>query len=310
MKNLLALVVTHNRQQSLINCIEAIRSQSIKPDQILVINNGSSDYTSVWLDQQEDIIHIYQENTGSSGGFNKGISWSHQHEYNWVWCMEDDSYPEKNALEMLLNKSNEKEPCLLSSLMINESGDQNEIVNPFNGTLIHHSIISKAGLPKTNLFSTGAEAEYYYRITRKCKFTSIIVSESIHFHSADMINYKLEWNMKSSVNLYFMIRNQFEVYKSKFSNKVLACFKYISFIYKFLLTISSTQKNHKWSKATFVLRAMADGLSGNYHETVPSIQHRINRLYRNSAIENFIFPIRNLIITTFVPSFTEMRKSS
>ncbi len=310
MKNILALVVTHNRHQSLVNCIKAIRSQSIIPDQILVINNGSSDYTSVWLDQQEDIVHIYQENAGSSGGFNKGLLWSQQHEYKWVWCMEDDSYPENNALELLINKSNEHEIQLISSVMVNELGQQHETINPFNGTLIHHSIVSKVGLPKSKLFSTGAETEYFYRITSKYKYGSIVVSDSLHFHSGSSNNYQLEWNLNSTVSLYFLIRNQLEVYKSKYRFRITALFCYIHFIYNFLLTVSNTQKKHKWSKMTLVLKAMADGFSGNYTETVSSVQLRINRLCRSTAMEHFMFSIRNFILTTFVPSFSEMRKIS
>ena len=310
MKNVIAVVVTHNRYQSLINCIEAIRSQTTKPDQILVINNGSSDYTSVWLDQQEDIIHIYQENTGSSGGFHTGISWSHQHQFNWVWCMEDDSYPHEKALENLLHNYNADKTFLRSSIMMHESDRPKEIINPFNGTLIHHSIISKVGLPNSTLFSKGAEAEYFYRITRKHNFSSKTVSESIHFHSTSSMDFYQEWNLKSSVDLYFMLRNQYEVNKSKYNYKALAIFHYMAFICQFLITIVSKQKNQKWSKILFVVRAMVDGFKGNYNISTSVVQQRINRLCESSARENFIYSVRNLIINLFVPSFSEMQKTT
>ena len=51
MERILALVVSHNRHAQLVNCIEAIRRQTTQPEAILVVNNGSSDYTSVWLDK-------------------------------------------------------------------------------------------------------------------------------------------------------------------------------------------------------------------------------------------------------------------
>lgn len=310
MKNVIALVVTHNRHQSLVNCIEAIRSQSLQPDQILVINNGSSDYTSVWLDQQDDVIHIYQDNMGPSGGFYSGIAWSHQHQYNWVWCMEDDSYPHPTALEMLLNGNTENETSLLSSLIMNTSNQHKETINPFNGSLIHHSIISKSGLPKPNLFSNGAETEYYYRITKKHGFSAKIISESIHYHSSSLADYQNQWNISSSVSLYFVIRNQYEVNKSKCSNNFLAFLQYLNFIYKLLISISLKQKKQKWSKSVFVLQAMTDGLTGNFNETALSVQQRLKRRYSNSGIENFVYPIRNFVLTTFVPSFSEIQKTS
>ena len=52
MKKVIAIVVTHNRHQLLVECINGLRGQTQPLDQILVINNGSSDYTGVWLDKQ------------------------------------------------------------------------------------------------------------------------------------------------------------------------------------------------------------------------------------------------------------------
>ena len=309
MKNVIAVVVTNNRYHSLVNCIESIRSQTIKPNQILVINNGSSDYTSVWLDQQEDIIHLYQENTGSSGGFHKGISWSYQNGYKWVWCMEDDSYPQETALEMLLlHGLNDK--SLISSLLINDSYNQGININPFNGSLIHHSIITKAGLPNANLFCNGAESEYYYRITNKHGFASKTITESLHFHTASSSDYHTEWDIKSSWPLYFKIRNQYVVYQSKYNNKLFAFFYFLQYVFKFIRLISKTQQEEKTSKYSFVYSAMKDAITGNNKATPFSIQQKIRRKNINSFFDNFLFPIRCFIIQHFVPSFSEPHKTA
>ena len=48
-KKIIAIVVTYNRCELLKRCIEYLNNQVLKPDEILVINNGSTDGTSEML---------------------------------------------------------------------------------------------------------------------------------------------------------------------------------------------------------------------------------------------------------------------
>ena len=60
---ILAVVVTHNRATLLLRCIEALMQQSRAPDEILVVNNASTDNTLSLL-SQFDIQVLTQENLG------------------------------------------------------------------------------------------------------------------------------------------------------------------------------------------------------------------------------------------------------
>ena len=102
MEKVIAVVVTYNRKALLVECINALRAQSRPLDGILIVNNGSTDGTEEWLQQQTDIQFISQKNTGSSGGFSTGISWAYSNGYSWIWCMDDDGYPKQDALEKIL----------------------------------------------------------------------------------------------------------------------------------------------------------------------------------------------------------------
>ena len=55
MEKVIAVIVSYNRQALLAECIQALRAQTRKPDAILVVNNGSTDNTAVWLDAQQDV---------------------------------------------------------------------------------------------------------------------------------------------------------------------------------------------------------------------------------------------------------------
>ena len=97
-----AVVVTFNRIELLKKCIDGLRNQSRKPYEIIIVNNSSTDGTVEWLSKQIDISVITQPNTGSAGGQFTGIKSAYDKGYDWVWCLDADVVPEKNALQMFL----------------------------------------------------------------------------------------------------------------------------------------------------------------------------------------------------------------
>ncbi len=90
-----AAIVTYNRVELLKNAIESLRNQEYKCD-ILVVNNGSTDETSEFLNLQKDIIVINQNNVGGAGGFYTALKYIAEYNYNLAWVMDDDiiAYPD------------------------------------------------------------------------------------------------------------------------------------------------------------------------------------------------------------------------
>lgn len=64
MEKIIACVVTYNRLELLKQVIDGLRNQTRKIDEIVVINNGSTDGTGEWLQDQNDITTINQDNLG------------------------------------------------------------------------------------------------------------------------------------------------------------------------------------------------------------------------------------------------------
>ena len=97
-----AVVVTYNRLELLKQCVEALRAQSAGCD-ILIVDNASTDGTVRWAAGQQG---CHYRNTGSNlggaGGFNRGMRWAVEAGYGFVWVMDDDTLPEPDALEKLL----------------------------------------------------------------------------------------------------------------------------------------------------------------------------------------------------------------
>ena len=296
MEKAIAVVVSYNRQSLLSECITALRNQTHKLDAILVVNNGSTDNTEKWLLAQPDVFFITQKNVGSSGGFNTGISWAYKHGYSWIWCMDDDGYPKEDALENLLK--NETPECVLLNCAVVNKEDKKTFVwktkdyktidevdvdiirgigHPFNGTLLHRSIVEKVGVPRKALFLWGDETEYYYRIVKQHKIPVYTVTNSIHYHPATAFTFKQDWDHKTSWKMYFYVRNRLHVHNAKFTNKILALINYSLFLLAFAGIIMVYQKTDRLKKLNFMIWPVTDAISNNFSATPAIILNRLNK---------------------------------
>ncbi len=330
MGKIIAVVVTYNREKLLIDCIEALRSQTHVLDTILVINNGSSDNTENWLRNQEDLVYLTQNNCGSGGGFNKGIQWAYENGYSWIWCMDDDGYPKEDALENLLQANTENELRLLNCAVIDKK-DKKSFVwktqqytsleqvtcklihgkgHPFNGTLFHRDIIERVGLPQSRLFMWGDETEYYYRITRRNLIPVSTVATSIHYHPSSVFALKQDWDYVSSWKMYYYVRNRLFIHKVKFSNKVTAILNYVCFILAFAGVIVIFQKTHKIKKIGFLFWPISDAIFNRFEETPASILNRLKKNNEFSYFEKLRNFFKKILLGLNFPNIIQQKSAS
>ncbi len=295
MEKIIAVVVTYNRLSLLKECITALRNQTQQPDAILVINNGSTDTTSQWLQTQKDILFITQDNTGSGGGFETGIKWAYKNNYSWIWCMDDDGYPKEDALEKILvpdldrlflrncavlDKDNKK-TFVWKTKNFNNIDEVNcniieGIGHPFNGTMIHRNIVERVGVPQQNLFLWGDETEYYYRITRKNKIPVCTIADSIHYHPAAAFAFRNDWDYNTAWKMYFYVRNRFHIHQSKFNYKIMAWANYCCFLIALAGIIVVYQKTDKAKKLNFMLWPAMDALRNDFSANPAIILTRLS----------------------------------
>lgn len=122
-----AVVVTYNRKELLMECLEALLRQTRPLQAIYIIDNASTDGTPELLHRegytpspeggtltkknlhnQEEIriTHIrLPENTGGAGGFHEGVKRAYHDGYDWIWLMDDDAEPLKDSLEKLIQET-------------------------------------------------------------------------------------------------------------------------------------------------------------------------------------------------------------
>ena len=123
-----ALVVTYNRKELLVECLRALLNQWHSLEKILVIDNASTDGTQELLAETgllAERLILYRrlpENLGGAGGFELGMRWAYEQlEWDWIWLMDDDSICTVNALKELLDASEALaswKPTLLASRVL------------------------------------------------------------------------------------------------------------------------------------------------------------------------------------------------
>lgn len=260
-------VVTCNREKLLIRCINKINQQETKPDSLLIINHGDK---LISLDSNIKLITINQKNEGSAAGWNRAIKYALDNKFDFVWLMDDDGYPDKRSLNLLMKNYKDHFSCL-SSLVLRE--DKNEelvfrmpkiknnfinhligyknvkkikklsknnlypFVHLFNGALINIKAVKKVGNVDINFKIYGEEVDYYYRLKKYGPIYTLV--NSYHFHPN--VNQKYI----SETNFYYLLRNSIK------TNNKYSRFKLIKNI---SIIIVSLYRVYKKNGLIFILK--------------------------------------------------------
>jgi GT2 family glycosyltransferase len=280
-----AVVVTYNRRELLQRCLAAVEAQSRAVDELLVVDNASTDGTAAFVAERFPAATLLalERNAGGAGGFHAGIERAHRAGHTWLWLMDDDTVPEPNALAALLDGARRapREPSILLSRALWRDGSLHPMNRPlvrsgepgemalaarsglvavrtgsFVSLLARRETIDRCGNVLADYFIWGDDFEWTARVLRDAPGYLVPESRVVHWTSRA----HTAVTAADASRFYFHARNSLRVLRGT----SLRPFERVSFARYYAGTLRRYLAGERWSRqaVTAVARGLRDGVRG------------------------------------------------
>ena len=244
------VIVTFNRKELLLQCLQALSTQTQQPSKILIVDNASTDGTietlqqNGWLEQSKIQLIALKENMGGAGGFSTGMQSAFEQGADYVWMMDDDAVPHPTALEEIMRYVTPEH--IYGSLAVNGEDTawattllaENKTVHlkkqvpelaevqslPFLGFLSSKEIYQNIGLPDASYFIAADDVEYCMRAQHAGYKTFICGQSQIEHPKSDRYEFNFLGKKITCLNLvawkrYYDTRNRLLIAKKYYGFK-------------------------------------------------------------------------------------------
>ncbi len=219
-KGIAAIFVTMNRCETARICLDRLFAQTLRPERVIVVNNASSDSTHLMLVEMGNrnggwIVEINSnENLGNAGGMEIALEAAFSEGFEAVWILDDDSWPEPEALACLLAADLPDDAirsCRVVDLVTGAlswplqvpeqdgwrlleaddplpEGDVIRIRRSWLGALIPRSVYESVGPVEGRFFLRGEDEDYPRRIEQAGFDVFMVASSLLHHPPAGRMN--------------------------------------------------------------------------------------------------------------------------
>jgi len=203
-----SVTIAYNAVSVLERQISALLGQTRPLEELIVVDNASTDGTVAWLSEHYPQVIVLRmlENTGTGGALAAGIEYALQRGHTWIWTFDGDSIPNEDALQTLLHAweglgtANSDIGILATVPFHPETGTQyppllwrDGFVKPSaeilrqplwfadlvisSGCMVRRGVVERVGLPRADFFIDFVDFEYCLRI-RSCGYKIAVVTNA------------------------------------------------------------------------------------------------------------------------------------
>lgn len=240
-----SVTLAYNAAETLPKQLDLLVRQTRPLDEIIVVNNGSTDDTLAVVSTHYPKVSVLNlpANVGVGGGYAAGLTYAAmERKHDWIWLLDQDSIPSADGLEKLLNglaslESAQENIGILASLSTNSKTQlsypglmwRNGFVPPYfellhqplcfvdvvisSGSLVCREVVGRVGLPRADFFIDFVDFEYCLRI-RRHGYKIAVVRESHLDHAignpriTKILGYSKAWGGHAPWREYYMSRNE------------------------------------------------------------------------------------------------------
>lgn len=231
------IIPTYNRADFLVNTIESIKQQTVKVDEIIIIDDGSTDNTKDILKDYSDLIYQYQDNSGVSSARNLGIKLALN---EWICFLDSDDLWEKEKIEKQIEFHLQNPNILFSytdenwvfngktikkkqyQQKNNKVSFRDHLPNTFIGTstvMIHKSVFDNIGVFDTSLVAC-EDYDLWLRILRDYEigFIDHLLIKKIAGHKGQL---SFETAIMDQYRIQALLKHLDSKYKSDITKEIL-----------------------------------------------------------------------------------------
>jgi dTDP-4-dehydrorhamnose reductase len=240
-----AVVYTYNRKELAAQCVAALQRQTVRPERIVFVDNGSTDGTREFLAARGllaglDFVRL-ERNTGAAGGLEAGIGHAYRRGCDWAWVMDDDVIPDPEALAELRrayeeNFTDTSRVGFLISQLVAADGSPNNVphiddrivasdrcaewgeflakglvrvrIATLTSILLPRATIAHCGTPCRDFFIWGEDTDYTLRITDWRPGWLVGKSQAVHLRGVGgFLDIFNEDDPNRLRNFYYLYRN-------------------------------------------------------------------------------------------------------
>jgi rhamnopyranosyl-N-acetylglucosaminyl-diphospho-decaprenol beta-1,3/1,4-galactofuranosyltransferase len=192
-----AVIVTYNRRELLLESLAAVQAQRRPPDAVIVVDNASGDGSVAAVRAGFPTVRVAElgENYGGAGGFAYGMAQAINDGADLIWAMDDDTVPDAGALAALLAARGTYPgpvPALMASTVLWTDGRRHPMNTPrprplartadrtaaaasgcvpirsasFVSVLVDAAECQRRGLPRADFFLWNDDFEFTTRLLR------------------------------------------------------------------------------------------------------------------------------------------------
>lgn len=246
-RSVASVTIAYNAEHSLPRQLDALLSQSHQLQEIIVVDNASTDGTSSMLSSCYPDVTVISttENLGAAGGWARGLAYAATKGHDWIWTFDDDTVPELDCLQNLLNGIHQLETTysnlgIATCLAFNRATGKcykpvywrEGFVNPpdsvlsgeawfadlviASGCMVKREVIDTIGLPRDDFFMDVFDFEYCLR-AKSFGFSIAVINRAHALHEIGntreirLPGYSRSWMKQPPWREYYISRNLFHL---------------------------------------------------------------------------------------------------
>jgi rhamnosyltransferase len=240
-----SVTVATNAARILPRQLDALKRQTRQIDEIVVVDNASSDDTLNLLAARYPEVTVLKlpENGGVGGAFSVGLAYTATvKKHDWTWLLDDDSVPSPDGLEQLLGGlqrlgEEAENTAILAPVGVHKETQlaysgylwRNGLRRPSaeatkqeisfvdvvisSGTLIRKEAIERVGLPRSDFFMDFVDIELCLRMRRHGYKVAVVTSSRLDHaignpRRVNLLGFQKAWTNHAPWREYYITRNE------------------------------------------------------------------------------------------------------